>query len=443
MTIYDPLKSKTIPSNQPAINSYWQDNYQLKSTQHTDVLNGDIRANVVIIGAGYTGLNCAINLALSGIKDIVIVDANDIGWGCSGRNAGFVLPGSGRLSYQQLVNKFGMASAQSLHNDYLHGIKLVADMSNEHDIGRSEMGYLKLAHSAKWFDKLKASGDFLHHKFNFNVEQISKQDFQHRFVDHKKVYGAIRYESGFGIHPLKLVDAYAKKAMDLGVKIYTNSAVNSIRSSTEHQISTQNGSVTGDKLVLATNGYTPAKLDSVLKSRILPVLTSVIVTEPLTQEQLVQSNFVTQQVMMDTRNLKYYYRLLPGNRILFGGRGAISGSDAKNPIYANRLLKELHRSFPTLSQVKIDYNWHGWISVSLDQMPHIYKTPNEIYYATGYCGSGVSFTALAGKQLADLVLDKGVNSPLISKLPYFPFAPFRRLGQRLFYQVGRIKDAWG
>ena len=437
--MYDPLVSPSLPSHQPAANAYWHNTTDTLSFQ---ALKEDIKANVAIIGGGYTGLSCAIHLAKQGVKNIVVLEANDIGWGCSGRNAGFVLPGSGRLGYQQLVKRFGLEQTRLLHNDYMEAIELVSRLSSDAkvNIDACEPGYLKLAHSEKWFNKLKATGDYLHSNFDYDVELVTKQDFCQRFVDHSKVFGAIRYNNGYGINPLKLINGYANYAKSLGVTIHCQSSVKSIESGKQHKVFSDNGSVTADSLVMATNGYTPQGLKSKLTNKILPVLTSVIVTEPLTDAQLKASNFKTQQVMMDTRELKYYYRLLPGNRILFGGRGAISGKQAMHPKYPNRLLAELHASFPALKGIKIAHNWIGWISVAMDQMPHIYGTDDKVFYATGYCGSGVSFTSLAGKQLADLILEKEVNSPLVTDLPKFPFASFRRVGQGLFYQYGRFKD---
>jgi len=437
--MYDPLLSKSLPPGQPSADAYWQTTAE---TLTYPKLENDIHADVVIIGAGYTGLSCAIHLAKKGIKNVVVLDANHVGWGCSGRNAGFVLPGSGRLGYADLVSRFGKEATLNLHDDYMAAISLVKELSDEgrFDIDASESGYLKLAHSAKWFEKLKNTADYLHRDFDYEVEVIDKESFCQNFVDHTKVYGAIRYTNGYGINPLKLVNGYARYAESLGVKIFNHSSVTDITSGNQHKVQTEFGSVTADKLVMATNGYTPQGLKSKLSNKILPVLTSVIVTEPLTAKQLEESNFRTQQVMMDTRELKYYYRLLSGNRILFGGRGAISGKQALHPKYNQRLLTELHSSFPTLREIKIDHSWIGWISVSMDQMPHIFGTEDDVYYATGYCGSGVSFTSLAGKQLAELIVGDEVNSPLITDLPKFPFAAFRRVGQGMFYQYGRFKD---
>ena len=372
--MFDPLISKQLDSNLAMPNTYWQ------STSHyleTNTLNRDINADVVIIGAGYTGLSCAIELAQQGIKNIVVLEANTIGWGCSGRNAGFVLPGSGRLSYQQLVSRFGKEQAVKLHQDYLSGTDLINELCAKSDstIDASELGYLKLAHSNKWLSKLQSSARYLATEFDYDVEFLTRAQLEQDFVIHKKATGAIRYTNGFGINPLKLINAYAKLAMSLGVDIYTQSAVTSLsQHNGQHRVFTSAGSVTADKLVMATNGYTTSNLKGPLTSKILPVLTNVVVTRPLTQAELTSSQFQTHQVMMDTRELKYYYRLLPDNRLLFGGRGAIAGKDANNPVFQQRLLNEIKSTFVGLDTISIDYNWIGWISVSMDQMPHIYQT---------------------------------------------------------------------
>lgn len=110
---------------------------------------------------------------------------------------------------------------------------------------------------------------------------------------------------------------------------------------------------------------------------------------------------------MDTRILKYYFRLLPDNRLLFGGRGAIQGKSAEKPIYAKRLLQALHQTFPQLREVnKWEHFWSGWVSVSLDDYPRVGKVKDNIYASMGYCGAGVGFTALAGQRLAEAAMKK-------------------------------------
>jgi glycine/D-amino acid oxidase-like deaminating enzyme len=146
--------------------------------------------------------------------------------------------------------------------------------------------------------------------------------------------------------------------------------------------------------------------------------------------------------MMDTRTLKYYYRLLPDNRILFGGRGAIRGKDAADPIYARRLLAALKRCFSGLDDLTYQYQWSGWVGVSYDDLPRVATAEPNLFYAAGYCGSGLSFSALAGKRLAQRVVGEKLPALPIyhSTLPTFPMNVFRRQGQKMFYQWGRFKD---
>jgi glycine/D-amino acid oxidase-like deaminating enzyme len=148
---------------------------------------------------------------------------------------------------------------------------------------------------------------------------------------------------------------------------------------------------------------------------------------------------------MDTRALKYYYRKLPDNRILFGGRGAITGKSAEDPYYAARLLAVLKTSFPALNNLNYSYAWSGWICMALDDLPHLHQNKDQsVFYGMGYCGSGVSFSVQMGKRLAQKVAGKSVpNLPLYQKaLPKFPLAPLRRVGQWGYFHYGQIKDTY-
>jgi len=282
---------------------------------------------------------------------------------------------------------------------------------------------------------------------------LSKQELHQNFMADENAYGAIRYQDGFGLNPLKLAWGYQKLARQAGVKVHTSTPVTFAKSHVKNNaknktlLITPKGTVTAKKVVIATNGYTPKGFHSLVTNRTLPVLSQIIVTEPLTAEQLVAANFLTSNVVMDTRALKYYYRKLPDNRLLFGGRGAITGKGADDPYYAQRLLSVLKTSFPALQNLSYDYAWSGWICMALDDLPHIFQgeknsADENIFYAMGYCGSGVSFSVQAGKRLAEKVAGKPVpNLPLYNKpLPKFPFAPLRRVGQWGYFHYGKIKD---
>lgn len=443
--MYDPLHHATLNNEQPYPDSYWASTVNSPMTTHR--LTTDITTDVAIIGGGYTGLSCALHLAKEHQVNTVVLEANQIAWGCSGRNAGFVLPSSGRKSYASMVKSWGDETMRLVYQEYQAGVDLVKSfIAQGIDCEQQPAGYLKMAHKPNKLAELNAQADLIKTMFNVDVERYSRNELHQKFVADEQAFGAIRFTNGFGINPLKLALGYAKLAQQAGADLYQNSPVVTWqkRQDGKHELITPNGRVVAKKVVIATNGYTPKNFHLAVSSRTLPVLSQIIVTSALSEAELTSCNFLTENVVMDTRALKYYYRKLPDNRILFGGRGAISGRTANDPFYADRLLSVLKQSFPSLSDIKIDYKWSGWICMALDDIPHIHQTDEQIYYAMGYCGSGVSFSAQAGKRLAEKIVGKKIASIPLYQTPLvkFPFAPLRRLGQWGYFQYGRVKDTY-
>lgn len=445
--MYDPLHDLSPGKGEAYPKSYWAENSG-QAPEDDGTLEHDIDVDVVIIGAGYTGLSCALHLARDhGIKAHVL-EANKTAWGCSGRNAGFILKSSGRKSYTDMSRQWGEEVMRGIYDEMSAGVALVKSLIDEGITCQVQQpGYLKVAHKPKKLTELEVLAKLQQKQFGYDVQVLSAEEVRHQYMDDKNAYGAIRYQDGFGLNPLQLAWGYQRFARQAGAKIHTASPVIAWQelSSGKHQLITPKGKVTADKVVIATNGYTPKHLHRIVQNRTLPVLSQIIVTEPLTEQQLAACNFLTSNVVMDTRALKYYYRKLPDNRILFGGRGAITGKKADDPYYAKRLLSVLKSSFQPLSAINYDYAWSGWICMSLDDIPHIYQnSTQDVFYSMGYCGSGVSFSAQAGRRLADKVAEQKVpDLPLYQKaLPKFPFAPLRRVGQWGYFHYGKIKDTW-
>ncbi len=222
-----------------------------------------------------------------------------------------------------------------------------------------------------------------------------------------------------------------------------------------HYLRTPGGIVRARAVGVATGGYTSQSLHPQLKNRLFPILSNSIVTRVLTPAEIEACNFRTHQVITDTRILRHYYRLMPDGRLQIGSRSAITGNDAPQDQYRQKLVEDMYRKFPALRGIQVDYSWWGWVDVSHDMMPRITQPDpaQSIYYAMGYGGNGVMYSAQAGKRLAALIAGKGASLPPLpifgSALP-FPnvremvesqmFAPFRRFGQRFLYHWYHLKD---
>jgi len=444
--MYDPLHDKSPGENEPYPSSYWAD-VSGEKPDDDGKLSGEHNIDVVVIGAGYTGLSCAYHLAKHHGINAIVLEANQSAWGCSGRNAGFILKSSGRMSFSQMSAKWGEEVMRGIYNEMSAGAETVNELIAQGiDCDSQPPGYIKVAHKPSKLKELFALAKLQQKMFNYDVQVLSKSDVRQQFMDDNNAYGAIRYQDGFGLNPLKLAWGYHQLARQAGAKIHTGSPVIRWQKLAQgYRVETPNGVVNTQKIVLATNGYTPKGFHPLINQRTLPVLSQIIVTEPLSQAQLQACNFLTSNVVMDTRALKYYYRKLPDNRILFGGRGAITGKSAEDPYYAQRLLSVLKTSFPALNTLNYQYAWSGWICMSLDDIPHIHHNEQQdTFYAMGYCGAGVAFSAQAGKRLAQKVAEQEVpDLPIFTKhLPKFPLAPLRRVGQWGYFQYGKVKDQY-
>lgn len=443
--MYDPLHDKTPGQNLAYPTSYWA-SMSGDAPEDDAILEHDIDADVVIVGAGYTGLSCALHLAREHNIKAVIVEANQTAWGCSGRNAGFILKSTGRKPWTAMTQSWGEEVMRGIYSEVCQGVETVNSLIAEGiDCQQQEAGYIRVAHKPSMFKGLTEQAKLLKNMFAYDVDVLSRADLHQLYMQDENAHGAIRFKDGFGINPLKLAWGYQQLARQAGVKIHTGTPVLDIGQQHNKQIlRTPKATIKTTKVVLATNGYTPKNFHHSVANKTLPVLSQIIVTEPLTEHQLQQCNFLTSNVIMDTRALKYYYRKLPDNRILFGGRGAITGKGAEDPYYANRLLDVLKQSFPALNTINYQYAWAGWICMSLDDIPHINQAEDNpnVFYAMGYCGNGVSFAVQAGKRLADKVAGKTLpNLPLFnSQLPKFPLPALRRLGQWGYFHYGMAKD---
>jgi gamma-glutamylputrescine oxidase len=443
--IYDPLLSDNPGHGESYTDTYWKDT---AGTAPSD--DGPISAmtdcDVAIIGGGYTGMSCAYFLAKEyGIRAIVL-EANKPGWGCSGRNGSFARISGGRVPFGELVSRYGASTAKAYFGEMTEGLETVKALIAEGEIDCDAMpdAVFKVASRAEHFEKLKAEVALYNEVAGYPAQVISKAELQsaHGGVE---AHGALFMPDGFAMHPLKLVWGIQRLARLQGAKIHSASPV--IDWATEngrHFLVTPGGTVRANAVVVATNGYTHPNLNKATARRVHPVYSQILVTEPLQGAQIA-ATLPSTGCMFDTHNLLHYYRRLPDNRILFGGRSAISGRDVENPRHEASLYEGLVRKFPSIKGIAISHSWGGWVALSRDSLPFAYKVPElpNTWFGGAYAGSGVSFSTLNGKRLAQMVAGHTQPSPaqILHRVPArFPSPAITRMGQKMAYAWLRFKD---
>jgi taurine dehydrogenase large subunit len=410
-------------------------------------LSGAVDVEVAIIGAGYTGLSCALHLAREHGIRAVVLEANQVAWGCSGRNGSFARISGGRVALSELISRYGATTAKAYFDEMSAGLNTVRGLIREGQIECDAQpdGVFKVASHAKHVDGLKREVGLYNDVLNYGAKFVPGADVQAVHTGAES-FGALYMPDGFSMQPLKLAWGLHRMAREAGATVHVGSpVVNWTRANGVHRLQTPGGVVTARQVVVATNGYTSAALNKATAGRVLPVHSQIIVTRPLTADEKQQS-LPGSECMFDTRNLLSYYRRLPDDRILFGGRSAITGKDAENPQHRQNLHDALCRKFPVLAGIQVDYNWGGWVAVSENSLPFICRVPGEenVFAAGGYAGSGVSFSVQAGKRLAQMVggEQQPTNVDFLHQIPKrFPFQPFLRVGQRMAYAWYRFKDA--
>lgn len=450
---YDPLVAPTPGQGRDYAPTYWIGTAGEPPADDGPITH-DIDVDVAIIGSGYTGLTAAIFLAEKhGIKATVL-EANRSSWGCSTRNGGQAQCASGRLKRSQWIERYGLDVALRMHQECLDGMETFKELIKDIDCEPQPGGHLYIAHRPKVMPVLEKEAKLLREVFKYDARILDADTVKREYVDDKEAAGAMHEPEGIGIHAGKLAFGYLKKARALGATVHPSSPVTGWETRNGvHYLKTPGGIVRARAVGVATGGYTSQGLHHELKNRLLPVLSNSIVTRPLTAAEIDACNFRTTQVITDTRILRHYYRLLPDGCLQIGSRSAITGKDAPEDRYKQFLIRDMHRKFPALEGVRIDYSWWGWVDVSHDMMPRIFQPDprQSIFYALGYGGNGVMYSAQAGRRLADTIAGKGTPElPIFrSKLP-FPnvremvesemFAPFRRFGQWWLYRWYSMKD---
>ncbi|PWF47678.1 NAD(P)/FAD-dependent oxidoreductase [Massilia glaciei] len=372
--------------------SYYQDGS--KAPRYAR-LEGQHDCNVCIIGGGFAGLGTAMSLMERGEKNMIVLEAESIGFGASGLNGGFVFGGFS-LGERSVVDAVGPAEGRKLYQLTVDAVEHIRRRIARYGIeceARHEGIYL-----ANWFDDeriLDQRRRFMADSMGVEWQRVGRAELAEKLAT-KRYFGGLFEPDAFHFHPLKYARGLARALDDVGIGVHERSKV--VRIAPDGGgwlVKTARGQVRARELVVCCGGYIE-RLYPRLASAVLPIATYVMVTEPLGER--LGTAVRTGAAVYDTRFAFDYYRPLADTRLLWGGRISIRARGAGE--VARMLYQDMLKVYPQLAGTRVDYAWSGMMSYGRHKMPQIGRLPEGLWYGMGFGGHGVGPTTLAGEVLA-------------------------------------------
>ena len=395
-------------------------------------LTGDRQCDVAIIGGGYTGLSAAHHIASSG-REPIVIEANTLAWGASGRNGGVVSP-KFRVGFPTLMARFGRDTALQLYRTGYQAVDSLVEMVDMLGLTEARLqmgGHIAAAHNEHALAGLEATADWIKRETG-GASSVMISAAQVAELTGSKIFaGGLLTPKAGGIHPLNYARGIARSLNDRGVKMYIDSPAEQVRQEGGRMIvQTPQGRVIARQVIYATNGYSDlAPSTDVLHRRLIPFRSAIIATEPLPAAVLA-GLLPGGQVCGDTKRMLRWFRVV-GDRLIFGGRGAFGKTDSESA------FRDLQRSmggvFPVLRDQPIAFRWSGLVAMTLDYLPHAGQLDDKRFYAIGYNGGGVAMSTWMGAQLSAMTAGRKVDLGLLGGEAFkpIPMHAFRAPGVRL------------
>ena len=436
--------------------SYWEATAP-QSKLKNESLSGTQSCEVAIIGGGYTGLSAALHLARDFDVDVRVLEAGHIGWGASGRNGGFCTTGSTKLSFEAQFKLFGVDETRHFYQTQADAVNLVRELAQDENIDYQPQGDAEyaVADNAALFEELKQEAEVCSKQFGMKTAIYEAAEFREIGYDSPHQHGAISLQPSFALHPMRYALGLAEAAERRGAIIHPHSEVMNWRKDGEkHLLETANGSLRADRVILTGNGFMPEHLHSGIAGRPFPVQSAIVVTRPLEDSELQAQGWHTENPIINSKNLFFYYRLLKDKRLMIGGRANHNG----DPVAAEQTFSGLKRAvglmWPHFANVEFTHQWRGLVCLARNMRPSIGRMPEDksIYFGFGYHGNGVNAASWTGRELAkwmagtesdDEVLPLHLPAIYRGRPPRFPL-PWLRCQYLRFAMMGyRLRDRFG
>lgn len=390
------------------------------------MLSGRQSADICIVGGGYTGLSAALEAAAAGAR-VIVLEAQTVGFGASGRNGGQIHTGW-RKDQQELESWLGAIHARELWSLSEEAKAHVSALIARHAIAcEQKPGLVIAAHNAGAARALVHDAEHLANVYGYNkLRMLSEAESTAKIGS--STYRGARLDGGGGhLHPLLYARGLAMAAESVGAQIFERSVVLDLETLNNGlEVMTADGSVAVDRVLLATDAFTGTVAPG-LDRFIGHVESFVTATAPLPTD-ITPQILPHDEAVADTRHVLDYYRKSADGRLLFAGREAYFGMPKD---IAALVRPRLLRVFPQLKNVPIEYAWSGTVGITVTRMPHFGKLSERIFFAHGYSGQGVALATLGGKLLAEAAMGHDERFNVIARIPARPFPGGRRLRRPL------------
>ena len=397
---------------------------------------GDINCDVVIVGGGFTGLNAAHELASAG-KDVVVLEAEHIGFGASGRNGGFCCLGGDKVTQKTLIRRHGAEEAATYRKAQRVAIDHVAALLEAHgiDADTHSQGETWLAHRTKEGATLQEEAREISELWGAKAEVIPKSDLAAAGLNSPAFHGAVTTPLGFALNPAKYLHGLARVARVAGARIFAASPVAQISHEGRWTLITPKARIRSKTLVMATNGYGSDDIPTWMADRYMPAQSAILLTRPLTEDEIASQGFSSAQMCYDSRRLLHYFRLLPDRRFLFGMRGSTSASAMAARAFKRKIRHDFEAMFPAWAHVETPNYWSGFVCMTRSLTPFAgpLSTLSDAWGAFGFHGNGVSMGSYSGRLVADMILGQTARPR-----PAFMSATPRKFGLGRFRRFALI-----
>ena len=429
--------------------SYWEATAPPPDTSLAP-LSGEASCDVAIIGGGYTGLSAALHLVRDHGIEARVLEAGKIAWGASGRNGGFCCLAASKMSLTAMIARYGLEETKRFYAAQLEGMELLEALARDEgiDFDRQGDGNLEVAHRPAAFAGLKDYGDQLTRHFGIKTSIYSREAFREFGFDSTEQFGALHMAAGFALHPLKLAHGLAAAAKRRGAVLHPGSEVlDWQRDGKGRQVlTTAGGRLSARRVILATNGFLREGLHPGFDRRLLPVLSNIVRTRPLSEGELAAQSWQTENPICNTRNLLFYFRLLPDRSFLIGARGDVTGHPVEGGKMRAWLTRRIGQVFPAWRDVETTHFWRGLVCITRKLAPSMGRLEGDpdVWYAYGYHANGVNTAPWCGMKLARMIAgnegpEQALPAVFRGAAPTFPFAGLRRWylrGAYLGYKIG-------